>query len=336
MSLEWQGVSFPDSGIRYTPAAMLTELTTALDAVRQAAALCRTVQASIDVGVLEKNDRSPVTVADFASQAVICRALAEAFPDDPVVAEEESRALRHGEGEAILERVGSELKDAGIDAPGDVICDWIDRGVSEPGPRFWTLDPIDGTKGFLRGEQYAVALALLVDGQAEVAVLACPNLGETGGTVFSAVRGQGARAEPLEHSGTARSIQVSPCGDASDARFCESVESAHSSHDRSAQIVARLGNDASPVRLDSQAKYAVVAEGQAELYLRLPVDEDYREKIWDHAAGMLVVQEAGGTVTDVTGLPLDFTHGRTLAANRGILVTNGLLHQRVLEAIDGC
>ena len=313
---------------------MLSELTVAVDAVRQTSALCRTVQASMGIDVLEKDDRSPVTVADFASQAVICRRLAESFPTDPVVAEEESRALRQDGGEVILGRVRSELKEIGIDASGDEICDWIDRGVSEPGDRFWTLDPIEGTKGFLRGEQYAVALALIVDGQVEVAALACPNLGETGGLVFSAVRGQGARAESLGHLGTAREIHVSPCRDASQARFCESVESAHSSHDRSAQIVAWLGNDAQPVRLDSQAKYAVVAEGQAELYLRLPVDEVYREKIWDHAAGLLVVQEAGGTVTDVTGRPLDFGQGRTLSRNRGVLVTNGLVHQRVLEAIE--
>ena len=75
------------------------------------------------------------------------------------------------------------------------------------------------------------------------------------------------------------------------------------------------------MRLDSQAKYAVVARGEAEAYLRLPTRADYREKIWDHAAGVLIVEEAGGTVTDITGRPLEFTHGRDLAANRGVIVT---------------
>ncbi|MHC5543784.1 inositol monophosphatase family protein, partial [Singulisphaera rosea] len=60
----------------------------------------------------------------------------------------------------------------------------------------------------------------------------------------------------------------------------------------------------------------------------------YREKIWDHAAGLLVVEEAGGVVTDIDGKPLEFTHGRELVANRGVLVTNGRLHHKVLDALD--
>jgi 3'(2'), 5'-bisphosphate nucleotidase len=94
-----------------------------------------------------------------------------------------------------------------------------------------------------------------------------------------------------------------------------------------------LGIAAPPVRLDSQAKYAVVARGDAELYLRLPTRKDYREKIWDHAAGALVVQEAGGTVTDVRGKPLDFTRGPELAGNRGVVVTHGLEHARIIAAL---
>ena len=53
----------------------------------------------------------------------------------------------------------------------------IDRGGRESGHRFWTLDPIDGTKGFLRGDQYVVALALVVKGEVQIGALACPNLG---------------------------------------------------------------------------------------------------------------------------------------------------------------
>jgi 3'(2'), 5'-bisphosphate nucleotidase len=60
---------------------------------------------------------------------------------------------------------------------------------------------------------------------------------------------------------------------------------------------------------------------------------DYREKIWDQAAGSLIVEEAGGWVTDLDGKPLDFTAGRTLADNRGILATNGHLHPAALEAL---
>jgi 3'(2'), 5'-bisphosphate nucleotidase len=100
-----------------------------------------------------------------------------------------------------------------------------------------------------------------------------------------------------------------------------------------------LGMTADPVRTDSQAKYAVVARGEADFYLRLPRSQapawerGYVEKIWDHAAGALVVEEAGGRVTDVDGKPLDWTHGDALHANCGLIVTNGRLHAAVLAAV---
>jgi 3'(2'), 5'-bisphosphate nucleotidase len=76
-----------------------------------------------------------------------------------------------------------------------------------------------------------------------------------------------------------------------------------------------------------------VARDDASIYLRLPTRADYREKIWDHAAGSLVVESAGGTVTDVDGHPLDFRHGRTLEQNRGIVATGGAIHDQVLDAL---
>ena len=69
----------------WTGHALARELDTALAAVREAGLLCREVQASLDLGALQKKDRSPVTVADFGSQALVCRALGEVFPDDPVI-----------------------------------------------------------------------------------------------------------------------------------------------------------------------------------------------------------------------------------------------------------
>ncbi|MFW6032399.1 MAG: inositol monophosphatase family protein [Phycisphaeraceae bacterium] len=69
------------------------------------------------------------------------------------------------------------------------------------------------------------------------------------------------------------------------------------------------------------------------MYLRLPTRADYREKIWDHAAGAIVVEEAGGKVTDIEGKPLDFSRGRKLENNRGVIATNGPIHDAVLEAV---
>lgn len=312
----------------------------AVQAVREAARLCQQVQRRITPDVLAKKDRSPVTVADFGSQALVCRALREGFPADPIVAEEDSSDLRRPEHRAILDQV---LRDVGEirPCPGpDEVCAWIDAGCGRQYyPRFWTLDPIDGTKGFLRAEQYAVSLALVVDGRIEVAALACPNLPHGDdpsgpcGLIFSALRGQGAVALPLEGDGPATSVHVSRCSSPAGARFCESVESGHSAHGDSARIADRLGIHRAPTRLDSQAKYAVVARGEAEIYLRMPTRADYREKIWDHAGGVLVVTEAGGTVTDIAGRALDFRLGPELLANRGVVVSNGPFHAEILAAI---
>jgi 3'(2'), 5'-bisphosphate nucleotidase len=118
-----------------------------------------------------------------------------------------------------------------------------------------------------------------------------------------------------------------------EARFCESVESGHSDQDESARIAALLGITSEPFRIDSQCKYATVARGDASIYLRMPTRADYREKIWDHAGGKLIVEAAGGTVTDINGRPLDFSHGRTLQENRGIVATSGNIHARVIDAI---
>ncbi|MFO0890355.1 MAG: 3'(2'),5'-bisphosphate nucleotidase [Isosphaeraceae bacterium] len=321
----------------------------AIRAVRLAAEVCRAVRAGINPDVLDKKDRSPVTVADFASQAVVCRALQEAFPDDPIIAEEDSAELKEPGNAAILEQVVARVRALGVPNLGDVgpdeVCGWIGRGgASEYRDRFWTIDPIDGTKGFLRNEQYAVALALVVEGRVTVAALACPNLpvfdgspGSPAGIVFGAVRGQGAFTRELdaEPHQPRRPIRVSANRDAATSRFCESVESGHSAHGDAAAIASRLGIAAPPVRMDSQAKYGVLARGEAEIYLRMPTGASYREKIWDHAAGALIVEEAGGTVTDIAGRPLEFHHGRELAANRGVIVTNGPLHARVLEEIRG-
>ena len=104
---------------------------------------------------------------------------------------------------------------------------------------------------------------------------------------------------------------------------------------KSAGSPEHLGITAAPVPLDSQAKYAVLAAGAGDVLLRLisPKAPNYKEKIWDQAAGSLVITEAGGRITDLDGQPLDFSHGRALETNRGILATNGPLHEPLLAGL---
>ncbi len=314
----------------------------ALDAVRQASLLVREIQAEMVSPALTKDDRSPVTVADFASQALVARLLADAFPDDPLVGEEGSEALRTPQEAAALERVTAFVKRAVPKADPASVCAWIDRGAAEPASRFWTLDPIDGTKGFLRGDQYAIAFALLVDGEVQVGALGCPNLSEGyrpdpggPGSLVIAVRGEGTWLAPLDGPETFTRLHVSTLGDPTQARLLRSFEAGHTSVGGIDLFARKLGIAAEPVRMDSQAKYAVLAAGEGEIYLRLlsPKKPNYREKIWDQAAGSLVIEEAGGTVTDLDGKPLDFTAGRTLANNRGICATNTVLHPAALRAL---
>ncbi|KAF7551205.1 hypothetical protein G7046_g7772 [Stylonectria norvegica] len=122
--------------------------------------------------------------------------------------------------------------------------------------------------------------------------------------------------------------------DLSKATFCESVEAGHSAHGDQALISQKLGITAASVRMDSQAKYGSIARGAGDIYLRLPVDAKYQEKIWDHAAGDLIVREAGGQVTDIHGKRLDFTVGRTLANNKGVVAAPVAVHGKVLEAVQ--
>ncbi|MCA9539480.1 MAG: 3'(2'),5'-bisphosphate nucleotidase [Myxococcales bacterium] len=309
----------------------------ALAAVADAARVCRAAQAAIADGRLTKADASPVTVADFAAQAIVNLRLAVGTPGVPIVGEEDADALRAPANSALRQKVVDWVRVVEPQATERQILAAIDRGGASGGAngRFWTLDPIDGTKGFLRGEQYAVALALIEDGQIQLGVLGCPNLdanADQRGALFAAARGEGATARPLD-GGPVVAIRVDGTTDPRRARFCESVESGHSAHDWSAAIAARLGVAEPPYRIDSQCKYAAVARGDAAIYLRLPTRADYVEKIWDHAAGAAIIEAAGGRVTDISGRPLDFSLGRRLEHNQGIAATNGHLHDAVLTAI---
>jgi 3'(2'), 5'-bisphosphate nucleotidase len=315
------------------------ELGAATAAVRAAARVCRAVQERlVTADTLQKKDKSPVTVADFASQAIVCAHLEAALPRDPIIGEEDAHELREDANAllraAVVERVAAER---GESLEAERVLDWIDRGgAAATRGRMWTLDPIDGTKGFLRGEQYAIALALLVDGEVELGVLGCPNLAHDGrpGALFVATRGGGARVGALwDERDAGRPIAAARLASPAAARFCESVESGHSDQDESASVARLLGITAAPCRMDSQCKYGAVARDDAQIYLRLPTRADYQEKIWDHAAGKLVVEAAGGTVTDVEGRPLDFSRGRTLAANKGVIATCGGIHAAVLDAV---
>lgn len=299
-----------------------------------------------EVSALLKDDRSPVTIADFAAQAVVAMTLARAGGEAPrLVGEEHPSALEGEAGRPMLDAVTAAVRVVFPQATAGEVLEAVGHGTAEPSEAgFWTLDPVDGTKGFLRRQQYAVALAWIERGVPIVGALGCPHLppgadgdverADATGCIASATRGGGATLRPIGAApGAARSIHAARWAPGDGIVCCESVESGHSKQDRTAAVLAACGSAAPPVRLDSQCKYAVVARGQAHAYLRLPTKAGYVERIWDHAAGSLVAIEAGATVTDIDGKPLDFAHGRGLERNRGIVAASAALHPRLIEAI---
>ena len=345
------------------------ELRIASLAVQRATLLTQRVFHEKVKGTESKNDRSPVTIGDYGAQALIIQAIRHNFPKDEIIGEEEASMLR--DNQILADQVWSIVKQTKLGADGEEsaaeqelggrletleqMLEAIDAGNSAGGPRgrYWALDPIDGTLGFLRGGQYAICLALIEDGEVKVGVLGCPNLpvddtaplsadvGDSDkekhqrGVLFAAVYGKGATSQPLGTDDLLphKPIHMAKTVDVKDASFCESVEAGHSAHGDQADIAKKLGITKPSVRMDSQAKYGSVARGAGDIYLRLPVGTKYVEKIWDHAAGSLIVGEAGGIVTDAAGKKLDFGQGRTLGKNRGFVVAPKALHAEILNAV---
>jgi 3'(2'), 5'-bisphosphate nucleotidase len=323
------------------------QLHNCLQAISDACSLARKAQKSIShIQQHTKTDHSPVTVADYAVQALIAYKLQSSLGSQVLLAgEEDSNDLRSDEtlAKAVTACVGETLR--GI-TTGEVL-DAIDLGGHDAtGERYWTLDPIDGTKGFLRGDHYAISLALIEQGQVVFGIMGCPNMstrlvdaldvpGEKG-CIFYAYKNGGCwvTADDLSASQPNPISTRSTPSDNSTIRICGSVEWRHSSTSTSKKIAEYLEKKSEAIQIDSQCKYSIVARNQADAYVRLPTDELYVEKIWDHAAGKLIAEEAGAIVTDARGTPLDFGYGRLLQKNRGIVCSSPSLHNSILKSIE--
>eukprot|EP01133_Synstelium_polycarpum_P015204 gene15204-17990_t len=297
---------------------------------------------------INKKDQSPVTVGDYTVQALVIDALVRgareiesALDKDEysIVAEEDAETLsaKPEVQEKVLEYFN---KHSTQKSDSTHLLDILNRGNSEKPltKRWWTLDPIDGTLGFLRRDQYAIALALMEDNVPVIGILGCPSLpwatkdpNGPKGCIFVAERGQGTVMRSLDGSNETK-VSVSLKSDTTQAIFTESYVSRGFGHELNSKISKSLGVTAEPLRIDSQCKYAMVARGDSDVYLRL-TQLDYQECIWDHAAGAIVVEEAGGVVTDFRGNKLDYSVGRKLSNNTGIAASNSNFSQPISKAI---
>lgn len=347
-----------------------------------------------------KADNSPVTIADFAAQAVVNRTLAEALGPATfgMMGEESGSHFDRPGGEAELAACAAALRDSGVwpEADAAAVRAAVDLGAAESGAvrdgmlasaggggrsaggagLLFTLDPIDGTKGFLKGRQYAVCLAQLAAApalgpglQPVGAVLVCPNLpgvreheasdAELAG-LEAVTFGRGVSGDDEQDAGTvmwtagetlgagvmdgerllSQRAGAFGAGDGRAVRLAEGVEPGHSNLSKFGVLLAALGGGAGgggpgvkpSVRIDSQCKYAVVARGWADAYVRFPHRPPGNENIWDHASGVAMLRGVGCTVTDLDGRELDFS-GPKMTRNRGILGAPPALHARLLEVI---
>ncbi|KAK9688995.1 hypothetical protein RND81_09G026800 [Saponaria officinalis] len=361
------------------------ELDVAVKVVHLVCSLCQRVQTSLLSSnvdqVKSKDDDSLVTVADYSVQAVVSWILSEHFGSQniSIVAEEDSESLTKSDSSGILTAVVKTVNECFSDAPKygvkcpvspltpNQVIEAIRHCSSSGGQkgRHWVLDPVDGTLGFVRGNQYAVALALIEDGKVILGVLGCPNypvknglinqqhqstpaisptsldMWEKGCVMYAKLGTGKAWMQPLlqgelklDSMKFAKPIRVSSIEDPALATFCEPVERANTSHSFSEGLAHSVGFRRKPLRVYSMVKYAAIARGDAEVYMKF-ARAGYKEKIWDHAAGVLIVQEAGGVVTDAGGRPLDFSKGIYLEGlDRGIIACSGaVLHDKIISAV---
>ncbi len=187
-------------------------------------------------------------------------------------------------------------------------------------------------------------MAKIEDGKPVLGLLGCPNLSadlsrpfdqpDATGTIYIASLGAGLLQMSADDPDDSPIAVDRPAYDKTTSlRLCESVEKGHSSHDATSRILETLGRGRDSQRLDSQSKYAVVARGQADAYLRMPKKAGYVERIWDHGAGAIVATEAGAIVSDIRGKSLDFSLGRGLEHNLGIVCAPPTLHAELIEII---
>ncbi|MSQ90472.1 MAG: hypothetical protein EXS01_03645 [Phycisphaerales bacterium] len=291
-----------------------------------------------------KPDGSPVTAGDLAVQMAVCAVLAERTPDMAVIGEEGESSFEGSAGRELLERAVVAVRlSMGSAAPSDPTQ--FLRGDTRPrASSWWTVDPIDGTKGFRSARHYALCLALVEDRRATIGILSCPTLvmgrdplaigsDEQFGTVYAALRGKGAwKFQPTEglRELPAMAMQVRrPKHTSQSWRVCDSIEGG-SRAERMRTVMSATDLKWSSVSLDSQCKYALLAEGTADCFMRVPGSRG-AEKVWDHAPGVVVAEEAGASVSDVLGNPLVFA-GESLDQNVGTLACDPAIADRVCKA----
>ncbi|MBC7813512.1 MAG: hypothetical protein H7175_20305 [Burkholderiales bacterium] len=316
----------------------MTDFAPILEAVRQSASLCRVVQQTQIVSGA-KVGAEPVTIADYGTQAILCRAISRAFPDDAVIAEEQSaqftRLFSSEQRAHVAGLVSVALGETVSEAD---LVRWLDHGQDRKAARTWIIDPIDGTSSFQKLKRYTIAIGFTVDGRAVEGILGAPGHpsgDDLGALFYTADEGRSAYAEPLG-GGQARQIRISDTFDLGALTLVQSPGASRGEQDTAGQVRRAAGISVlSYIEWpDSQNKYLTLATGDADLLMYVAYGPSMNFKVWDHAAGVALVEAAGGVVTDLDGSPIDFGQGNTLSGNAGIIAANPYIHGQVLQAVQ--
>ncbi|MFH1965589.1 MAG: inositol monophosphatase family protein, partial [Acidobacteriota bacterium] len=231
---------------------MAPEAEFAVNFLREASGLARLIQDEMVDPALEKSDRSPVTVADIAVQALLGYHLSERIPGAALIAEESSSMLTGEGGRRLVAAAAGFISTTvpGFREQGFRVL--LDYGTGHEKSDCWVLDPIDGTKGFLRKNQYAIALSYLHKGKVKLGALACPRLAPESrslfssaatGSIYIAVKGQGAFWTDEQYPEWHR-LGVSETKNPSQAVIMRSFESGHTNVSNIDRISEKLGTEA--------------------------------------------------------------------------------------------
>mmetsp|Transcript_65874 Transcript_65874/g.189538 ORF Transcript_65874/g.189538 Transcript_65874/m.189538 type:complete len:335 (-) Transcript_65874:460-1464(-) len=266
---------------------------------------------STGMAYIKPGDSTPVTAADFAIQGLISTMLQEQFPNDYFMGEEDAHDLRSNEELCALALALSAK--FGGPSEREAFLKAVDRGLEQNGSnsrtkRVWVLDPIDGTKGFMTGQSYVIGLALLVDGDAVVGAMGVPNE-ELNPPLMVAAKGRGLRWWPLQGDGPltyevpvptwAQKEYELPLAAASEGPALTAGEDYPPwlLSPQSARSACRPFGPLAPASelcCGAMIKYFAVAAGRAAGFVQF----EQKLKTWDHACGLICVQESGGRATD--------------------------------------
>ena len=268
----------------------------------------------------KKEDESPVTLADFASQIFIISKIKELFPKDQIIAEEDSGAFINLKVEDIIKKCYNSLNLVFEDDFKETLN--YRGSISK---RQWTIDPIDGTKGFQKHLAYAIGIGFMVQSEPTVCAISVPNYNERNLTIFSAEKNYGAKVSYGAQN--FNPIKVSENKIIKNFRMC------HSLHYDKPWVMnfARSLGITSFVQMDSMAKFCMIADSTADLYIK-PLNIK-RSFTWDFLPGDLLVKEAGGTITDLNGNSIKYLNEKCIVTAPGLIASNGALHKDLLNAL---